>query len=37
MYPAYTQLVAEWSSPSIGGQRATGCGVRFHGCPPMMT
>ena len=25
MYPAYTQLVAEWSSPSIGDQRATGC------------
>ena len=25
MYPAYTQLVAKWSSPSIGDQRATGC------------
>ena len=27
MYPAYTQLVAEWSSPSIGDQPATGCTV----------
>ena len=27
MYQAYTQLVAEWSSPSIGDQRATGCGL----------
>ena len=27
MYPAYTQLVAKWSSPSIGEARATGCGV----------
>ena len=25
MYPAHTQLVAKWSSPSIGDQRATGC------------
>ena len=25
MYPAYTQLVAKCSSPSIGDQRATGC------------
>ena len=25
MYSAYTQLMAEWSSPSIGDQRATGC------------
>ena len=24
MYPAHTQLVAKWSSPSIGDQRATG-------------
>ena len=24
MYPAYTQLVAKWSSPSIGDRRATG-------------
>ena len=24
MYPAYTQLVAKWSSPSIGDARATG-------------
>ena len=27
MYPAHTQLVAKWSSPSIGDQRATGCPV----------
>ena len=25
MYPANTQLLAKWSSPSIGDQRATGC------------
>ena len=25
MYPAYIQLAAKWSSPSIGDQRATGC------------
>ena len=25
MYPAHTQLVAKWSFPSIGDQRATGC------------
>ena len=25
MYPAHTQLVAKWSSPSIGDQRAMGC------------
>ena len=25
MYPAHTQLLAKWSSPSIGDQRATGC------------
>ena len=25
MYPAYTQLVAKCSSPSIGDRRATGC------------
>ena len=25
MYPAHTQLVAKWSSPSIGEARATGC------------
>ena len=24
MYPAHTQLLAKWSSPSIGDQRATG-------------
>ena len=24
MYPAHTQLVAKWSSPSIVDQRATG-------------
>ena len=29
MYPAYTQLVAEWSSPSIGDQRATGWSLLF--------
>ena len=29
MYPAHTQLVAEWSSPSIGDQRATGCPPPF--------
>ena len=27
MYPAHTQLVAKWSSPSIGDQRATGCPI----------
>ena len=27
MYPAHTQLLAKWSSPSIGDQRATGCGI----------
>ena len=27
MYPANTQLLAKWSSPSIGDQRATGWGV----------
>ena len=27
MYPAHTQLVAKWSSPSIGDQRATGCDI----------
>ena len=31
MYPAHTQLVAIWSSPSIGDQRATGCSVQFLG------
>ena len=31
MYPAYTQLVAKCSSPSIGDQRATGCGVQVRG------
>ena len=25
MYPTHTQLVAKWSSPSIGDQPATGC------------
>ena len=25
MYPAYIQLAAKYSSPSIGDQRATGC------------
>ena len=25
MYPAHTQLLAKWSSPSIGDRRATGC------------
>ena len=27
MYPAYTQLVAKWSSPSICDARATGWGT----------
>ena len=30
MYPAHTQLLAKWSSPSIGDQRATGWGS--HRC-----
>ena len=30
MYPAHTQLLAKWSSPSIGDRRATGC-------PPLPT
>ena len=25
MYPTHTQLLAKWSSPSIGDRRATGC------------
>ena len=29
MCPAYTQLVAKWSSPSIGDQRATGCACMY--------
>ena len=28
MYPAHTQLLAKWSSPSIGDRRATGCKKR---------
>ena len=30
MYPAYTQLVAKWSSPSICDARATGCDVLYQ-------
>ena len=29
MYPAHTQLVAKWSSPSIGDQRATGWAMKY--------
>ena len=29
MYPAYIQLVAKWSSPSICAARATGCTTSF--------
>ena len=32
MYPAHTQLVAKCSSPSIGDQRATGCGDKYIIC-----
>ena len=30
MYPAHTQLLAKWSSPSIGDRRATGCNAWWH-------
>ena len=30
MYPAHTQLLAKWSSPSIGDQRATGCRIHLN-------
>ena len=30
MYPAHTQLVAKWSSPSIGEARATGCSATLE-------
>ena len=30
MYPAHTQLLAKWSSPSIGDRRATGCMVAWE-------
>ena len=34
MYPTHTQLLAKWSSPSIGDQRATGCGQTWgKKCP----
>ena len=36
MYPAHTQLLAKWSSPSIGDQRATGCLDNDHiFCPDL--
>ena len=37
MYPAYTQLVAKWSSPSIGDARATGCTNCYRLIVPILT
>ena len=29
MYPTHTQLLAKWSSPSIGDRRATGWWIKL--------